>query len=205
MVEATAVHTIEFTSLESNGDVFFGAYGCWGKCKFWVFCRKCISSGVSSFLERLITYFPWILEEVEEVTKCWKCYVRQLAYALAKLSCFNCLWGIGKCALWALHIHNYSSLGSLVFAMIRQNCEGNDQYEITQTSLYTSFIIIYFSFARCYSTTVKSISMKKIQLICQPFVSFPVWLPCLALNCSGLPHTAFTSGLYSYDWCHWKF
>ena len=31
------------------------------------FCSKDFSSGVSSFLERLITHLSWILEEVEEV------------------------------------------------------------------------------------------------------------------------------------------
>ena len=34
---------------------------------FGPFCSKDFSSGVSSFLERLITYLSWILEEVEEV------------------------------------------------------------------------------------------------------------------------------------------
>ena len=40
MVEATAVHTIEITCLESchsSGDVFFDGDGCWGNCIFWVF------------------------------------------------------------------------------------------------------------------------------------------------------------------------
>ena len=35
---------------------------------FGPFCSKDFSSGVSSFLERLITHLSWILEEVEEVT-----------------------------------------------------------------------------------------------------------------------------------------
>ena len=35
---------------------------------FEPFCSKDFSSGVSSFLGRLITNFSWILEEVEEVT-----------------------------------------------------------------------------------------------------------------------------------------
>ena len=35
---------------------------------FGTFCSKDLSSGDSSFLERLITYLSWILEEVEEVT-----------------------------------------------------------------------------------------------------------------------------------------
>ena len=35
---------------------------------FGPFCSKDFSSGVSSFLESLITHFSWILEEVEEVT-----------------------------------------------------------------------------------------------------------------------------------------
>ena len=35
---------------------------------FGPYCSKEFSSGVSSFLERLITHLSWILEEVEEVT-----------------------------------------------------------------------------------------------------------------------------------------
>ena len=35
---------------------------------FGPFCSKYFSSGISSFLERLITQLSWILEEVEEVT-----------------------------------------------------------------------------------------------------------------------------------------
>ena len=39
MVEATAVHTIEFTCLESchssSGDVFLDGDGCWGNCNLW--------------------------------------------------------------------------------------------------------------------------------------------------------------------------
>ena len=34
---------------------------------FWPFCSMDFSSGVSSFLERLIAHLSWILEEVEEV------------------------------------------------------------------------------------------------------------------------------------------
>ena len=79
MVEATAVHTIEFTCLESchssSGDVFLGGDGCWGNCKLGPFCSKDFSSGVTSFLERLITHLPWILEEVEEVTAVLKVLV----------------------------------------------------------------------------------------------------------------------------------
>ena len=41
MIEATAVHTIEFTFLESchcsSGDVLLDGDGCWGKCKLWAF------------------------------------------------------------------------------------------------------------------------------------------------------------------------
>ena len=76
MVEATAVNTIEFTCLESShsssGDVFFDGDGYWGNCKFWPFCSKDFSSGVSSFLERLITHLSCILEEVEELTTVMK-------------------------------------------------------------------------------------------------------------------------------------
>ena len=35
---------------------------------FGPYCSKDFSSGVSSFLEKLITHLSWILEEVEEVT-----------------------------------------------------------------------------------------------------------------------------------------
>ena len=35
---------------------------------FGPFCSKDVSSGVSSFLERLITHLSWMLEEVEGVT-----------------------------------------------------------------------------------------------------------------------------------------
>ena len=41
MAEGTAVHTIEFTCLEScnssSGDVFLDGDGCWGNCKLWAF------------------------------------------------------------------------------------------------------------------------------------------------------------------------
>ena len=61
-----------FTCLESchssGGDKFFDGDGCWGNSKFWLFYSKDFSSGISSFLERLITQLSWILEEVEEVT-----------------------------------------------------------------------------------------------------------------------------------------
>ena len=36
--------------------------------KFGPFCIKDFSLGVSSFLERLLTYLSWIIEEVEVVT-----------------------------------------------------------------------------------------------------------------------------------------
>ena len=42
---------------------------------FGPFCSKDLSSGVSSFLERLITYLSWIHEEVEEVTAVLKVLV----------------------------------------------------------------------------------------------------------------------------------
>ena len=41
MVEATTVHTIEFTCLaschNSSGDLFLDGDGCWVNCKFWAF------------------------------------------------------------------------------------------------------------------------------------------------------------------------
>ena len=42
---------------------------------FGPFCSKDISSGASSFLERLITHLSWILQEVEEVTAVLKVLV----------------------------------------------------------------------------------------------------------------------------------
>ena len=42
---------------------------------FGPFCSKDLSSGVSSFLERLITHLSWIPEEVEEVTAVLKVLV----------------------------------------------------------------------------------------------------------------------------------
>ena len=42
---------------------------------FWPFCSKDFSSGVSSFLERLITQLSWILEEVEEMNAVLKVLV----------------------------------------------------------------------------------------------------------------------------------
>ena len=74
MVEATTVHTIQFTCLEnhhsSRGVEMYSLMGmvAWVTGNFGPFCSKDFSSGVSSFLERLITHLSWILEEVEEVT-----------------------------------------------------------------------------------------------------------------------------------------
>ena len=72
MVEATAVHTIEFACLESchsrSGDAFFDGMVAGVTANFGPFCSKDVTSGVSSFLERLITHLFWILEEVHEVT-----------------------------------------------------------------------------------------------------------------------------------------
>ena len=42
---------------------------------FGPFCSKDFSSGVSSFLERLITHVSWILGNVEGVTEFWKCWI----------------------------------------------------------------------------------------------------------------------------------
>ena len=42
---------------------------------FGPFCSKDFSSGVSSFLERLITHISWILEEVEEMSAVLKVLV----------------------------------------------------------------------------------------------------------------------------------
>ena len=71
MVEATAVNNIEFTCLESchssSGDIFFDRDDCLGTANFGPFCSRYFSSGVSSFLERLITHLSWILELVQEM------------------------------------------------------------------------------------------------------------------------------------------
>ena len=71
IVEATAANTIEYTCLESchtsSGDIFFDRDGCWSNCKFRPFCSKDFSSGLGSFLERLITHLSWILDIVEEM------------------------------------------------------------------------------------------------------------------------------------------
>ena len=73
MVEATAVCTIEFTCLESCNS----SCGMVGGVteNFGPFCSKKFSSGVSSFLERLIIHLSWILEEAEEVTTVLKVFV----------------------------------------------------------------------------------------------------------------------------------
>ena len=71
MAEASAVNTLAFTCLESchsrSGDVFLDRDGCRVTVNFGPFCSKDISSGVSSFLKRLITHLSWILEVVEEM------------------------------------------------------------------------------------------------------------------------------------------
>ena len=81
MVEATAVHTIEFTFLAWRAaTVVVEMYSSMGMvaevtANFWPFCSKDFSSGVSSCLERLITHLSWILEEVEEMTAVLKVFV----------------------------------------------------------------------------------------------------------------------------------
>ena len=72
MVEATAVHIIEFTCVESchsSSEMYFLMGMVAGVTEnFGPFCSKDFSSGVSSFLERIITHLSWILKQVEEVT-----------------------------------------------------------------------------------------------------------------------------------------
>ena len=79
MIEATAVHTIEFTCLESchssSGDVFLDHDGCWVTANLGPFGSKNFSSGVSSLLERLIIHLSLVLEEEEEVTEVLKVLV----------------------------------------------------------------------------------------------------------------------------------
>ena len=74
IVEATTVHTIEFTCSESchssHRDVFFDGYVAGVMVNFGSCCSKDFSTGVSSFLKSLITHLCWILEEVQEVTQC---------------------------------------------------------------------------------------------------------------------------------------
>ena len=51
MVEATAVHTIEFTCLESchssSGNVFLDRDGSWGNCKLWSFLSETLAKSES--------------------------------------------------------------------------------------------------------------------------------------------------------------
>ena len=56
---------------------------------FGPFCSKDFSSDVSSFSERLITYFSWILEEVEEVTVVLKVLI--VLEAIFRMRCFSFL------------------------------------------------------------------------------------------------------------------
>ena len=64
MVEATAIHTIEFTCLEncysSSGDVFLNGDGCWVTANFGPFCSKDSPSGAISFLEEVD--YPFVLD-----------------------------------------------------------------------------------------------------------------------------------------------
>ena len=66
MVEATAVNISEFTWLESchssSGHAFIDGMVAGVTANFGPFCGKDFSSGVSSFLDGLITHFSWILE-----------------------------------------------------------------------------------------------------------------------------------------------
>ena len=56
---------------------------------FGPFCSKDFSSGVSSFLERLIIHLSWILEEVEEVTAVLKVLV--VLEVVVEMRCWNFL------------------------------------------------------------------------------------------------------------------
>ena len=79
MVEATAVNTIEFIHLESldctSGDGSLMGMVPGLTANFGPFYSKDFSSGVSSFLERLITHLSLILDKVEEVTAVLKVLV----------------------------------------------------------------------------------------------------------------------------------
>ena len=71
MVEATSVNTIDFTFLEtyhsSSGDISLTEMVAGVTVNFRPSCTKYFSSGVSSFLERLINHLSLIQEVVEEV------------------------------------------------------------------------------------------------------------------------------------------
>ena len=79
MVEATAVNTMEFICLESchsrSADIFFDGILAGATANYGPPCGKDFSSGVSSFLERLITHLSWILENIEEATAVLKVLV----------------------------------------------------------------------------------------------------------------------------------
>ena len=79
MVEATAVHTMSSPAWRA-ATVVVEMYSLMRMlagvtANLGPFCSKDFSSGVSSFLERLITHLSWILEEVEEVTAVLKVLV----------------------------------------------------------------------------------------------------------------------------------
>ena len=72
MVEVAAVNTGWVSPTWGAATVVVDMYSLMGMVaglttNFGPFCSKDLSSGVSSFCERLITHLSWILEEVEEV------------------------------------------------------------------------------------------------------------------------------------------
>ena len=79
MVEATAVITLSSPTWRA-ATVVVEMYSLMGMvagitANFGPFCSEDFSSDVSSFLERLITHLPWILEDVEEVNAVLKVLV----------------------------------------------------------------------------------------------------------------------------------
>ena len=154
MVEGTAFNTIEVTCLEnchsSSGDVFFDGDGCLCNCKFWDFCRKDPSSGVISFLKRLITHLSWILEELEEVTAVLKVWVvlEAILEVVAEASEMRCL----SFLIWVfLYCRNvFSLLPNMVFCRFVKVCSSSFccllhlvfQHK-RQLTLHTLLIFIY--------------------------------------------------------------
>ena len=100
MVEATAVCTIDFACLEScnssSGDILLNGMVAGVTANFGPFCSKDFSSGVSSFLERLITHLSWMLVEEEGVTAVLKVLVvleaiLEVVVEDPEMRCLSCL------------------------------------------------------------------------------------------------------------------
>ena len=78
MVEATAINTTSSPTQRATTVVdmyYLMRIVAWVTANFGLFCSKDSSSGVSSFLERLIIHLSWILEDVDGVTAVLKVLV----------------------------------------------------------------------------------------------------------------------------------